>query len=209
MSLATAVSVLFVLATVVRAGFLVAVIRRRNAVDDYVNFGRSSAAFARIHDGDVLVKRTSILSFLLFLAAGVVLAVWSHHVARNSLNLGLQPPARPGWAAAAWFVPFANLIMPWANLTVLVHAARRPDERAKLWRVGIWGTAWAALYVLGLLSFKVRLSSGLSFGTLNDRVNRQALLTIIDLVATVVACILGISVVRRLSARHDEIAAGR
>lgn len=81
------------------------------------------------------------------IAAAVLVIVWCYR-ARKNLDAfpGAAPSLGPGWAVGGWFVPFANLVIPYRVVAQIA--------RASLWRsrtpryVMLWWAAWLA-YLLG------------------------------------------------------------
>jgi hypothetical protein len=82
------------------------------------------------------------LASLLPLATGIVWLVWQHRSQSNLFALG-SPGLRhtPGWAVGWWFVPFANLVMPYRTMRELGKGSRA-DGASRLLR------PWWALQVL-------------------------------------------------------------
>ena len=83
-----------------------------------------------------------LLAFLLVqLTAGIVVITWLWRARRNlDAFPGVNPGMGAGWAIGGWFIPFANLVIPFKVMDNVT--------RASLWRrrihplVGYWWAAW-------------------------------------------------------------------
>jgi len=92
-------------------------------------------------------------------AAPVAVAVWMH---RAYGNLGLLGPGpvrwSPGWAAGAWFVPVANLVVP-AVITSELWSASGPTDGRPSTAMATWWAAWVGGLVLAAVSFPLHLAA--------------------------------------------------
>mgnify|MGYP001228060901 CR=1 FL=1 len=84
-------------------------------------------------------------AFAAILAAFVMVVIWSHRARRN---LDAVPEARPalssGWAIAGWFVPFANLVVPYL---VMADIARTSLSRPRTpIQVVAWWSGWLVFW---------------------------------------------------------------
>jgi hypothetical protein len=106
--------------------------------------------------GNVAVGALDIASALAglggYVLAPIAVAMWSHRAYRNLPALGASGLAwSPGWAAGAWFVPFANLAAPYAiardlwSFHLPAGAWRRPPLLT-------WWLTWAVGLALSQLS---------------------------------------------------------
>lgn len=96
---------------------------------------------------------------------------------------------RARWAWLGWFIPLANLYVPW-RIAKEIHA--KDDPASAAWPVFIWWSAWLASRLLGLL------------GILASRGGDLGMLLGLDLVAastTFVAALAGAYLVKVWSAR--------
>ena len=97
------------------------------------------------------------LAFLAaFLTAAIAWSIWSYRIAAALRAGGAPLPHTPGWVVGWWFVPFANLFMPFRVTRDLFVAAAVEEDgvRAPGWLTA-WWIAWVASNVLGNLSFRV------------------------------------------------------
>lgn len=83
-------------------------------------------------------------------ATVVVWLVWQHHATANLWSRGL-PGLRftPGWAVGWWFVPFANLVMPYLAMRELDRRSTRSGQpRSAGAALPWWWAAWLAQSLL-------------------------------------------------------------
>jgi Domain of unknown function (DUF4328) len=103
---------------------------------------------SELHTADSAVSAASNIEGLLFIATVVAWCIWQHRSQRNAIELtggGLR--FTPGWAVGWWFIPIANLFMPFQTVRELWGASHGGDAWRRLakWSVIGW---WWALFVL-------------------------------------------------------------
>jgi hypothetical protein len=65
----------------------------------------------------ILIDANSILLLLLYLGSAVWFLIWLHRAYENLEALSvMRPQYTPGWAVGWFFIPFANLVMPYKIL---------------------------------------------------------------------------------------------
>ena len=183
-----------------------------NDVLDANSFNEFIDLSQRADDADTFVGVVVLLMILAMLTIFTLLIIWMWRAAKNNEVLGrTNPRLSSGWAIGAWFIPFANLVMP---LLVMLDLWRGSDPESPpgdpLWRtrsasplVGWW---WG-LYLASLLKFGF---GGNDDGTISARNELESLrtqdqLAIFGMAATVAAAILLILVVRRITARQAAL----
>jgi len=134
--------------------------------------------------------------FVVGLVGGAVsVPMWMHRAFRNLPALGAQGLRwSPAWAAGAWFIPIANLFVPYHVMKELW-----PGSDGEPLLVRRWWAAWIAAYALQVASNQLarytRVGGDVT-GILND-------------VVTVAAGVLLILVIRRITryqrARYTEL----
>jgi len=137
--------------------------------------------------GSEVLSRTSpnLLDLLIGLVGGAVsVPMWMHRAFRNLPALGAQGLRwSPAWAAGAWFIPIANLFVPYHVMKELW-----PGSDGEPLLVRRWWAAWIAAYALQVASNQLarytRVGGDVT-GILND-------------VVTVAAGVLLILVIRRI-----------
>lgn len=103
-------------------------------------------------------------ALVLYAFAGLVLAPaaaanWMHRAYRNLPALGVGGLGwSPGWAAGIWFVPIANLAVPYV-ITRELWPGSVSDRRSLL---GLWWAACLAAAALLLLAFVVYIGSAVA-----------------------------------------------
>src|SRR5215467_1536879 len=89
----------------------------------------------------------TLLAYLGLLGAAIAVPMWIHSSYRNLPALGSRGHLSPAWAAGCWFVPVANLVLPFVAVRD-VWAASRPGERWNAALVAAWWIAWLAAWLL-------------------------------------------------------------
>jgi hypothetical protein len=84
------------------------------------------------------------LAGLAFFVTGILFLVWQYNAAKVARWLGYPGRLRPGWGIVGWFVPIANLFMPYWALSDLLPPGH-PLRRQAL-------GAWLAYLGTGLLT---------------------------------------------------------
>ena len=90
-----------------------------------------------------------VLFFLLVVLtaiAVVVACVWQHRAASAGRALGIPARYSPAWGVGAWFVPVANLWIPYGA----IRDCLPPDDPRRVRRVLQWWIAWLIAAVSGL-----------------------------------------------------------
>jgi hypothetical protein len=141
---------------------------------------------------------------VLAIAAAVVFIIWQWRCAKNAELLGRDHPRfGPGWSIGAWFIPFANFVIPvliFQDLWRASSAEARPGAWRKVRGSGLVGIWWAAFVVGAVTS---RAVSGDEADTLADLRDQNDVL-VAGFVVSVVAAALAIAVVVQLTKRFNE-----
>jgi hypothetical protein len=187
--------------------FAVALANRLSVVRD-LRAGHFDNLVQRVQDADDFASNASALYSVTQLVLVVLFIIWMFRAAKNNEALG-RTGARfgPGWSIGAWFIPFANLVIPvlimqdlWRGST---SAVRRGDAG---WRtasgsvlIACWWTAW----VVSFLRFAASNAAFGSNGSLDD-IETSNTIALIAVVATAIAAALAVFVVRALARRQLE-----
>ncbi|MEV8550839.1 DUF4328 domain-containing protein [Streptomyces glaucescens] len=126
-------------------------IRLRNAAQE--GYGFFTADQQELEAAAELYEKAGMFQGTAYLACAIVFLCWFFRMRRTT---GLMAPDQfrrgPGWAVGTWFIPLANLWMPyriamemWMAATFLPHDGGQRQTRT--WPVNTW---WA-LFVLGTL----------------------------------------------------------
>jgi hypothetical protein len=151
----------------------------------------------------------------------VIWLVWQHEVTANLWARGF-PGLRttPGWAVGWWFVPFANLVMPFL-------AVREVDRRSSTdgtvrtdrglvgwwWAAYLLSTVGLAVATIAVFASQARrfidaLDAGRTSIDLTQAMRQAASWGVVGGVASAVAAGLAILVVRRISRNQREVLQG-
>jgi Domain of unknown function (DUF4328) len=122
--------------------------------------------------------------------AAVAVPMWMHRAFRNLPALGEQGMRwSPAWAAGGWFIPVANLVIPYQVMRVLWSSFG--DLRAL---PQLWWTALIAAIVLGLVSVPVAAFS----------LAAATFIGILGSLAIVAAGYTLVTMIRRISRRERD-----
>jgi hypothetical protein len=187
-----------------------ALANRISVVQDF-KAGRFGDIITRANDADDFVDGAGAFYGITQLVIIVLFIIWQYRAAKNNEALDRRNPRfGPGWSIGAWFIPFANLVIPVMILQDLWRGATpttpRGDPRWRSvqgsWLIGVW---WAALLV-SLLRFGASSADNASL----DDIERSNTVALVGVVATVIAAVLAAFVVWTLSRRQlDSLRAQR
>ncbi len=175
-----------------------------------VQFDAGQASSEALRVSAVGAAVSAVLFAVLLVASGIVWVVWQYRAHSNLRALGAADLRyTPGWAVGWWFIPFANIVMPYLTMRELWKASD-PAAGAVDWKMarrtpllpwwwGIWLTAQVAGNIVGSIPESPDISSETSI----------AVGFITFLVLETVAGVLAIGLIRgidrRQEAKHQEI----
>jgi hypothetical protein len=167
----------------------------------------SGESGASIEASRVRLVATDVFGSLLLIATGVLWLVWQYRAQANLRALGVSGLRfRPGWVVGWWLIPFANIVMPFLTTRELRRASD-PAAGAVDWKgsrdtplLAAWWAAWLARVVFDSLS---RVSASVLNPTVHQAIRHQQFAIGLD-VATLVAAVLAIFVVREVDARQGK-----
>ncbi len=105
-----------------------------------------------------LAGLTAIVQVLTYVGAVVAFLMWIHRAVRNSASLGgYELRFTAGWAVGWWFIPFANLFMPYRAVSETWKVSdpsvgstdRATRRRLSSGVVLVWWLVWLAAGVVG------------------------------------------------------------
>lgn len=99
----------------------------------------------RLDQYDRSTSVVGMLSSAVFIATGVLWAIWQFQVAKQVTG---QTRRSPGWHAGSWFVPILNLWFPYQNISDLWRAVGRTRPS--------WQIVWWLLWLVG--SYVIQIS---------------------------------------------------
>lgn len=217
-ALVPALTVFLILGAIAQAWFAAAVAVRRHAA---LRWQEGRGGVSAVATGDHLVESAVIARYGLMVPIAILLAFWSVRVVQTNAWLGRRDKTfNPGLAAASWFIPLANFVLPavmvtnaWkASDTTLPIDATSADagERSTTPLIGAWWACWlATLLVQILFGATATVRRGDSVRVYRDHLERQVALAGLGAVLTVAAAVLGAMVVSRLSTRQRVAVAMR
>jgi hypothetical protein len=162
-----------------------------------------------VNDANAFPAAMIILSGFVALAIFVLLVIWLYRAAKNNEALGRQNPRLgPGWAIAGWFIPLANLVIPFIIMDDVWRGADPsiargdPNWRRSSTLGAIW--AWLVTAVIFTIPSVIASSSGDIRADEPEKVRRDDILRIIGAFGAILAAVFAIIVTRRISARQEE-----
>lgn len=108
------------------------------------------------------VSLTYLSYTLVFVVSIVLVGLWIHRAHANLRESGADELAfSPGWAVGWYFVPFANLVMPFKAMRELWNASRGEHDffggPAAAPELKAWWAAWIVGNVLGVVGSRILL----------------------------------------------------
>jgi hypothetical protein len=105
---------------------------------------------------DARVEATALVRVGVYFVILILFLIWIHRANRNARALGAQNMRyTPGWSVGWFFVPFANLVMPYQVMQEIWRASSDPAN----WQstsggalVGWWWTLWVGGYFVAEFS---------------------------------------------------------
>lgn len=105
-----------------------------------------------------------IVQSVAMLVGAIVFLVWLYRAVGNARALGATDMmVTPGWAIGWYFVPLANLFMPYATMRELWKASARPRD----WQLAdapvtiiLWWIFWVLSNVAGFAAFRIDMEFG-------------------------------------------------
>jgi hypothetical protein len=206
--LASALTVLFTIDAIAGVFGIVALANRLGVIRDLQNGDIGLDLVKRAQDADDLANAAGAILGVLGLVTAIVFIIWMWRVAKNNEALGrTNPRFGPGWSIGGWFIPLANLVIPVLIMQDLWRGSDPSVARGDPgWRTargsGLIGTWWG-FWILSVVRVFAGTESSDSTHKLSD-IKRSNQIGVVALVGHVVAAVLAIRLVRRLTARQEE-----
>jgi Domain of unknown function (DUF4328)/Protein of unknown function (DUF2510) len=184
----------------------IVVVAHRLSILSGLEHGTVSLSSADAADNQV--RAVAGVRFLAVAATAVAFIFWQWRTAKNALSLR-RYCARytPGWSIGGWFIPFANLVIPYRVMQELwsssdPHSSSTDwDEQPRSRLISLWWTTFLAS------AFITRIYSATHAGgtaTISSvRTSNQ--ITLIGLTLYVVAAIIAMRVVQQLTSRQSAL----
>jgi len=119
------------------------------------SFARGTATYAQLRDSRDAALGADGFTVALVAITAVVWLIWQFRAHTNLRALGAaQLKYTPGWAVAWWFIPIANIVMPYLTMREL-YKASDPAAGSVDWATrggaGLLGMWWAARLITQVL----------------------------------------------------------
>lgn len=204
---------------------VLAVVLLRLVVDLWPLAGHAMARAALDSDNVDLLNQAAVIEALLALplfaaliAAAVLVIIWTYRAYRNLLAIpGSDLPLRPGWAIGGWFVPLANLVIPYRMMAAVVRSSLNSASGRALvvsWWL-VWLTGEAADRIVARIDVRAYaatpdvLSGPQDYQAYIDYYGDALVRNIMPMVLTAAAgVLLSVIIVRVSRAQHRLLAAG-
>lgn len=199
-------------AQAVATAFELLALANRYAILQAAGRGRAVAS-STVYDATNALKITSTVVAALLILTVVIWCVWQHRAQTNAGALGTDElHFSPGWAVGWWFIPIADLWMPFRTVRELWKASHGAAwQTIRSWRVlGWWWALWLVSWVQvwsGSGSFNVGLGTESRAPVTSAQMISHDRSQLVALGARIVAALLAIAIVRsvtRLQAAATE-----
>ncbi len=207
--LSVALLVLFILSALALVWSAIALFVRSGKVADFRDGG--DVSFNDLSTADDAVGSGLGFTIMLGIAVFVLLIIWLWRAYSNTRVFGAAPwRFGRGWTIGAWFIPFANFVIPKMLINDAWRGADRDAPGNPQWRklpVAAIITLWWFSYVIAV--FLLRVASALydvEDMSLDTLVGIDVVTGVIALVAAG-AAVLGAVAIPKLSRRQHERAA--
>ena len=164
-------SILFWCATAATALLVAATFYRRATFSDVRD---GDAPLEDLDAADGVVGGAVLLQVALAVATLITLSIWSLRAARNAQRVGAQ--VSPGWACGGWYIPFANVIVPFVQLRRILRHGGRATTPVSTWQ----GLVITAFVVSGPLGRLGDTESATSMEDVSSRLSTQVFLAVLS-----------------------------
>ena len=143
--------------------------------------------------------------FIAFLWCVIITCRWTYRAMKNLQRTGRDDTISPGWAVGWYFIPFANLWMPFKAMQEIWHGSHsaESDARGKIPSAMGW---WWALWVFGgvLSNIALRVAGGVEGDASIERMVWGAGIDIVSGIMLMISAYLLLGVISRISKAQDE-----
>lgn len=181
---------------------------------DLVNraIGGERVTLAEAQASDDRVGITAIAYTVVTLLSAITFLLWYSRAYRNIIALGVRRP-RYGtrWAVAYWFIPIVNLFRPkqvmndiWRGSDPELPADANGWANRDVSPLLHW---WWAVWLLSAFVSNIAIRASFDadpFAPMPDEIRREAIAYVLADVVDVIAGVLAILVIRKLTARQQE-----
>ncbi|MET1002774.1 MAG: DUF4328 domain-containing protein [Acidimicrobiia bacterium] len=189
-------------------GVMLAVYQRLSLIDDAGGDPRA-LNLSQARDSDATIASVALVYLLLSAAVGIVWIIWQWRCAKNVRALEIEGSKwGPGWSIGGWFVPIANIFIPFKIMQDLWRASApglKPGDtlRSQFGSPLIW--AWWLLFLFsGVITQAFGTGGGTTLDSIRDTNNRMLLGFGLGLLSTVLAITIVVQLTQRFEDRRDE-----
>lgn len=145
-----------------------------------------------------------LFSGLLLITAGVLFCFFMPRANRNATSFGSLMTISPGWTVGWWFVPIANLWMPYQAMKEIWQGSH-PDPAVPLASVPAPGLMkwWWGLYLVHSFSAWAVVFAGTKTNQAQDLITSSTI-HIVTSAFTIAAALLAVATVRAVARRQEE-----
>lgn len=134
----------------------------------YANAAMAALAAALIivgwYDQAGAAALVAIAELALYVGCAIVFLIWIYRASSNARAIGARDMmVSPAWAVGWYFVPLANLAMPYVAMRDLWKASAKPRD----WQIetapatiAFWWGCWIVANASGLIAFRLELEMG-------------------------------------------------
>ncbi|MEZ6241594.1 MAG: DUF4328 domain-containing protein [Phycisphaerales bacterium] len=149
-----------------------------------------------------------IPSFFVWVATVICFCIWIVKASKNARALGAQGmQITPGWAAGWFFIPLANLVMPFKAVSEIWKASEpEPNADPTAWKrvpatpVAVWWSLWVTSAIIGGISFQMGFGGAAGIAVLKTATYVQILGSVVSMLCAFAA----VTVVRGIQFRQEH-----
>ena len=186
-----AVSILFWCATAATALLVAATFYRRTT---FGNVRDGDAPVEDLDTADGVVGGAVFLQFVLAVATLITLSIWSLRAARNAQRIGA--PVSPGLSCGGWYIPFANVIVPFVQLRRILRHGQRATTPVSTWQALVI----TAFLISGPLARLGDTDSTMSLEDVSSRLSTQVFLAVLSTLLLAATAFVATNAMKELDA---------
>lgn len=146
----------------------------------------------------------AILEFVIYITTVVFFLMWIYRAYKNlrALNPANRLDNSPGWAVGSFFIPFANLFIPYRVVKEIWQKSWPADEAllsapSPPTTFGLWWTFWLLASFAGNVTWRVSFDPNVAEST-------KTMVSIGDSVLSILAAVFAYLVVDAIDKRQEE-----
>jgi hypothetical protein len=179
---------------------------------DAIATGSYQGQSAMMADADANDARQRLIGLSqtgLFLVNGVIILMWIWRANANARALGAQRMSyTPGWSVGWYFVPIANLGMPYVALKEIWKASAKPSDPEGSGGPGFWFPLWWTLWLVTNIAANVGVRL-LWDATSVDSYQAGNIAFLVSDAARVPLCLVFPVIIAQVQRMQTALAAGR